>query len=434
MLEIGVVFLVIIVLMVIGVPIAFAFGAGGLILLYRFNVDPQWATMQGLNLISAFTLLAAPLYVLLGSIINKSGMAERIIEVADAFLSRIKGGIGIGVIVANAFFGAMSGSAMASLGGLGRAFLPVMERQGYPLAYGISILIPSAVLSLLIPPSSNMIVFGFIGRLSIARCFLAGIVPGLILMTFLSITHLIIFRFYCPNAVIPEKVSFKEQIGVIGKSIWKNSLTLAVPVVVLGVIYGGIATPTESAAIGALYCLIIGLFVYKTIKINEVGEIFFDSAKVIGSIMLLVFFFLVLSRVLIIERVSEQLLELMMRITTNKYGLMSLICVFLLFLGMIIDDGSVAIISSILLLPIAKKIGFDPYHFMVIVVLLSGAGLITPPVAPLLYFGGYLAGNIPLKSFAVPVLLFLIGGFLPTLILVIIFPGLATYLPYVFMG
>lgn len=436
MFELLIIFILIIGVMILGVPIGYSFAAGGLFLLLRFGIDPLWATMQGLSLVSAFVLLAAPLYVLLGAVISKAGIAQRLIDVINSIIriTRIKGGTGIAVIVANAFFGAMSGSSMASLGGLGPAFLPVMKKQGYPASYAISILIPSAVLSLLIPPSGNAIMFGFLGRLSIARCFLAGIGPGLLLMFFLSLTHLIIFRKYCPNVIEPPETSVKNQFKIAGKMIWKNSLTLAIPVIVLGSIYGGIATPTESAAIGVLYCLILGIFIYRTIKINEVGKILFDASKLIGSIILLVFFFLVMSRVLIIEQVSEQLLALILQVTTNKYGIMLLISLLIFFLGMIIDDGSVVIISAILLLPIAKKIGFDPYHFGVITVLLSGCGLITPPVAPLLYLGGHIAGDIPLRTFAGPVFIFLFCAFIPTLFLVIYFPKIATFLPKLIMG
>jgi len=436
MVEVFIIFLIIIALMILGVPIGFSFAAGGLYLLLSFGIDPLWATMQGLSLISAFVLLAAPLYVLLGAIICKAGIAQRLIDVINSIIriTGIKGGTGIAVIVANAFFGAMSGSSMASLGGLGQAFLPVMEKEGYTKSYAISVLIPSAVLSLLIPPSSNAIMFGFLGRLSIARCFLTGVGPGLLLMIFLSLIHLLIYRKYCPNLKEPPKVSIQKQFEIAGKSIWKNILTLAIPVIVLGVIYGGMATPTESAAIGVVYCLILGLLIYRTIKVNEVGKILFDASKLIGSILLLVFFFLVMSRVLIIERVSEQLLALIMQYTTDKYGIVLLISLLIFFLGMIVDDGSVVIISAILFLPIAKQIGFDPYHFGVITILLSGCGLITPPVAPLLYLGGHMAGDIPLRTFAGPVSLFLFGGFIPTLLLVIYFPEIALFLPRLIMG
>jgi len=431
-----IIFIVIIGFMIIGVPIAFSFGAGALLLLFHFDIDAPWAVMQSLQLISAFTLLAAPLYVLLGTIIEKAGLAQRIIDVTNSILPRIRGVTGIAVIISNGFFGAMSGSAMSALGGLGKAFLPVMQKEGYPKSYGISILIPSAVLSLLIPPSSNMIMFGFIGRISIARCFLSGLIPGLVLMSFLIIVHLIISRKYCPNMkVLPKsKSDIKKKFALIGKVVWKNILSLLIPVIVLGAIYGGIATPTESASIGVIYCLLISVFVYRTIKINELGKIIYDASKLIGNIILLIFFFMVLSRVLIVERVSENILFYLMQVTSNKYGIILLISLLIFFLGMLIDDTSVVIISAILFLPIAKKLGFDPYHFSVITVLLSGAGLITPPVAPLLYLGGHIAGDLPLRSFAVPVSLFIIFAFIPTLLLVIVFPKLATFLPSLIMG
>jgi len=431
-----IVFILIICFMIIGVPIAYSFGAGALFLLFHFDIDATWTVMQSLQLVSAFTLLAFPLYVLLGTIIERAGLAHRIIEVASSLLPRIKGATGIAVIISNGFFGAMSGSALSALGGLGKAFLPVMKDEGYTTSYAISILIPSAVLSLLIPPSSNMIMFAFVGRLSIARCFLSGLIPGLVLMFFLIIVHLIISRKYCPNIkVLPKsKGGINKQFTLIGKVVWKNILSLLIPVVVLGTIYGGIATPTESASIGVIYCLIIGIFVYKTIKINELGKIFFDASKVVGNIILLIFFFMVLSRVLIVERVSENILFYLMQVTSNKYGIILLISLLIFFLGMLIDDTSVVIISAILFLPIAKKLGFDPYHFSVVTVLLSGAGLITPPVAPLLYLGGHLAGDLPLRSFAVPVSLFIIFAFIPTLLLIIAFPKLATFLPSLIMG
>jgi len=434
MTEIFVIFLGVICLMIIGIPIAFSFAIGGFILLVIFDIEPLWATMQGLQLVSSFALLSFPLYVLMGGIISNSGIAKRIIDFATSVLYRIKGGSGMAVIVANAFFGAMSGSAMAALGGLGKGFLKIMEDEKYKKSYGISVLISSAVLSIMIPPSGNAILFGFLGRLSIARCFLTGLGPGLVLMTFLLIVHFIIFPKFCPDAVMPPKVTNKEQFRIIGNSFKKNYLTLAIPVVVLGVIYGGIATPTESAAIGAVYALILGLFVYRTLKFNELGQIFFDASKLVGSMLVLLFFFMVMSRVLVIEQISEQLLALIMQVTTNKFGIIALISVLLVFLGMIIDDGSVTIISAILFLPIAKQIGFDPYQFMAITVVFAAVGLITPPVAALLYLGGHIAGDIPLRTFILPTVIFLLFAFLPTALLVIFIPQISTFLPYLFMG
>lgn len=432
--ELLLVFLGVVILMILGIPIAFSFAIGGFILLIIFNIEPLWAMMQGLQLVNSFALLCFPLYVLMGAVISKAGIAKRIIDFATTLLCRIRGGSGMAVIVSNAFFGAMSGSALAALGGLGRGFLKIMEDQKYTKSYSISLLICSSVLSIMIPPSGNAILFAFLGRLSIARSFLSVLGPGIVLMTFLLITHYILFPIFCPDAIVPQKVNAKEQVQAVGRSFKQNYLTLLIPVVVLGVIYGGIATPTESASIGAVYALILGLFVYRTLKINELGELFFDASKLVGSMLILLFFFMVMSRVLIIEQVSEQLLALIMQITTNRFAIISLISILLIFLGMIIDDASVTIISSILFLPIARQIGFDPYQFLSLTVVFGAVGLITPPVAALLYLGGHIAGDIPLKTFILPVLLFLLFAFLPTALLVILVPGISTYLPYLFMG
>lgn len=434
MTEIMLIFLGIILLMILGIPIAFAFAIGGFILLVLFDIEPLWATMQGLQMVSSFSLLAFPLYILMGQVLSNSGIAKRIIDFANALLCRIRGGVGMAVIVSNAFFGAMSGSAMAALGGLGKGFLEIMEEQNYTKSYSISLLIASSVLSIMIPPSGNAILFGFLGRLSIARCFLTGLGPGLVLMFFLLVTHYVISPRFCPNITNPPKVSNSEHLRIIGKSFKENFLTLLIPVVVLGVIYGGIATPTESAAIGAAYALILGVLVYRTIKVNKIGGIFLDSSKLVGSVLILLFFFMVMSRVLVIEQVSEQLLALILQVTTNKFAIILLLALLLTFLGMIIDDGSLTIISSILFLPIAKSIGFDPYHFMAITVVFAAVGLITPPVAALLYLGGHIAGDLPLKEFITPTIMFLLFAFLPTALIVIFIPSVSTFLPYLFMG
>jgi len=432
--EMFIVFLGVIVLMTLGIPIAFSFGLGGFILLIIYDIEPLWAVMQSVQMVNSFALLSFPLYCLMGSIISNSGIAKRIIDFTHTILYRIRGGDGIAVIVANAFFGAMSGSAMAALGGMGKGFLKIMEERNYPKSYSISILISSAVLSIMIPPSGNAILFGFLGRLSIARCFLTGLGPGIILMMNLILVHFIIFPKFCPDVKPSPKIKIGKQFKIIGRSFGKNYLTLLIPIVVLGVIYGGIATPTESAAIGAVYALFLGLFVYRTLKVNELGQIFFDASSLVGSMLVLLFFFMVMSRVLVIEQVSEHLLAAIMQITTNKYGIIGLLALLLVFLGMIIDDGSLTIISAILFLPIAKQIGFDPYHFMAITVIFAAVGLITPPVAALLYLGGHIAGDIPLRTFIKPTVLFLLFAFLPTALLVIFVPQISTFLPYLFMG
>ena len=431
LLQIGLIFLGIVALMLIGLPVGLCFGAGAIILLPLAGIAPQWAMSQSFHLLSSFAFLCLPLYILLGTTLGFSGMARRISDFASNLVGWVRGGLGVAIIIANAMFGAMSGSALAALAGIGKAFLPDMERGGYPSSYAIAILIPSAVLSCLIPPSGFMIVFGFMGRLSIAKCFLAGVIPGLILMFFLSVIHLVLCR-NIPTIHVPPKISFGKRVVGMSKSVYRNFLTLLIPIIVLGVIYGGFGTPTESAAIGTVYAAILALFVYRTLTLRQGARVLTETSKLVGSILILFFFFIVLSRVLIIEQVSDALLDLMMTISTNKWVLMGMLNILMLFMGMIMDDASTTIIGSVILLPVAVSIGFNPYHFVAIACVNLELGLITPPVAPLLYLGGRLAGDMPLSQYIKPVLWFILFGFLPTLLLVLFIPGLSTFLPQLF--
>ena len=426
MLPILLVFLAMIGLMILGVPVGMCFGAGAIILLGIYHIDPAWAVMQALHLKTAYVLLTFPLYILLGGIIGRSGMAKRIAEFFSSLMSRIKGGMGVTVIVANAVFGALSGSALASLAGIGRALLPELEREGYPKSYAVSLLIPSSVLSCLIPPSGYMIIFGFLGRMSIVSLFLAGAVPGVILACFLIITHLVMSR----NIVgVPPNPGFRVYFDRVRKTTKSGIFCLLIPVVVLGSVYGGFATVTESAAIASIYTFGLAFFIYRTINIRDTFGVVRDSARLLGSVTLLLFFFFTLSRVLVIEQVSEQLLGWMLTVSTNKWVLMGMLNVLMLFMGMVMDDSSTIVIAAVILLPIAQSIGFEGYHFAAIGAVNLELGLITPPVAPLLYLGGHIAGDMPLRDFIKPVAWFLLCAFLPTLLLTIFFPQIALFLP-----
>ena len=429
--EIGIVFLVMVALMILGLPVGVCFAGGGVILLLLANIGPSWALEQSFHILSAFNFLALPLYIILGTTLGHAGMASKLSDFATSLVGRLRGGLGVALILANGMFGAMSGSALSALAGVGKAFLPIMEKEGYPRSYAIALLIPSAVLSCLIPPSGFMIVFGFMGRLPIAYCFLAGAVPGLILLTFLSITHLIMAR-RIPTIGVPPKVSFKEHLVQIAKSGYSNSLTLLIPVLVLGIIYGGVGTPAESASIGATYSLILALFVYRSLSWKQAGIVFLDSARLVGTIIILFFFFLILSRVLIIERVSEQLLALMFGLSSNKWALMGMLNILMVLMGMIMDDASTNIIASIILLPIAVRLGFQPLHFAAIAAVNLELGLITPPVAPLLYLGGHLAGDMPLGRYVKPVLVYIAFAFIPTLLITLFIPEVSLTLPALF--
>ncbi|GAH54477.1 unnamed protein product [marine sediment metagenome] len=187
--QIGLIFGVVVVLMVLKVPIAFAFGVGAAIMVLVFNIDPEWVISTSFDLEMSYAFLALPLYLLLGSVLDLAKMGDRVSDFVVTAIGRLKGGLGVALVVTCGLFGAVSGLAMSALVSIGRGFLPAAEREGYPIPYTTGLLVSAAILAILIPPSGNMILFGFMGRLPISLCFLAPLIPGVILMFFLSAVH-----------------------------------------------------------------------------------------------------------------------------------------------------------------------------------------------------------------------------------------------------
>jgi C4-dicarboxylate transporter DctM subunit len=430
LLQIVLVLVGIVILMILQVPIGFAFGAGGLLLMFIFDVDPLWAVPTAFKLLMSFSFLALPLYLLLGSIAGVSGIAGKICDLVVSLIGRLKGSLGIAVIVTNGIFGAISGAAMSALAGIGKAFLLPMEKEGYPRGHIAALLVASAVLALLIPPSGTMIIFGFMARLPISLCFLAPIIPGLILIALLSATHLWMCR-HIPTIHVMPTVSFRTYIRGAMKKGSSASFGLLLPVLVLGGIYGGLYTPSEAAGIGVFYAAIVGLFIYRALTLRQLAKNLLETGIIIGSIVALFFFFIIIGKIFIIENVSDSILTWMMAISTNRLVLLGMLNILMLLMGMIIDDASAMMISAIILLPIATSIGVDPYHFAAIAAVNLGLGLITPPVAPLLYLAEAITG-VQLHVYIKPVFYYIIFAYMPTLIITIIFPPLSTVLPHLF--
>jgi tripartite ATP-independent transporter DctM subunit len=418
--------------MIMRIPIGFAFGLGAVVLLSVFKISPQWLIGGALKIKLQYPFLAMPMYLALGSIAGHSSIVDRISDLFTSIVGRIKGGLGLAVVLSCALFGAVSGSATAALAGIGSSFINPMEKKGYPREYTTSLLIASAVLSILVPPSGNMILYGFMGQLSITMCFLAPLLPGLILMTLIMIVHLVLVR-KIPSVEVQEKTDFKTYNKQVFRAFRRSSLALVLPVIVLGGIYAGLYTPIESAAFGVFYALILAFFVYRNFSAKFFTEQLLNIGVMMGSIACLFLFFLIISRVFIVQQISDQMLAFFYTISDNKWFIMFCLNVILLLMGMIIDDGSATLISAVVLLPIVTQIGFDPFHFAAIVGVNLGMGLITPPVAPLLYVGEMVAG-VSAERFMKRSFYYIVFAFLPALIITIALPQLSTWLPYLVRG
>lgn len=417
--------------MVIKVPIGFAFGAGTLALILLYNMKLGWVIPSTFSLLTSFPLVAIPLFIFLGLLMQYSGLATRLIDFVNVIVGRVKGGLGLVVVWGCGMFGAISGSAASALATFGTLMFPRMVKEGYPRGYSVSVIVCSAMLALFIPPSMDMIMFGFAGQLSIAACFLSTIGPGLVIIILSSIINIIMTRRF-PLKTLP-KVGFTGRVRELGHYGKRASLVLLLPVIVLGGIYGGVFTPTEAAAAGCVAALIICFVIYRSMTRTNLGRAMLHSISIIGMIVALLFFLFVISRIMIWQNIVQQLIAFLVAVSENLMIQLLMMDILLILMGMIIDDNSGSILSGILLLPAATQLGVNPYHFSGIVMCGLGLGLLTPPVATALYEAGAIM-ETPLQNYFKYCIPFMLFSLLPALFLTTYIPEIATFLPNLVFG
>jgi tripartite ATP-independent transporter DctM subunit len=308
-----------------------------------------------------------------------------------------------------------------------------MEASGYPRGFSTGFAVSSCILSLLIPPSIGMIIYGLAAHVSIPLLFAATLVPGIILTVILCIISMILCR-RIPTIKVTSRVSFSQQRKNIVRTTRRAFFTLFLPVVVLGGLYSGIFTTTESAAVAVVYALIVGWFIYGHLNPRRIWEAVVSAGMMTGAIIMIVFFFLVLSHVLIKEQVPSALMGLLTRVSDNRIVLLILINIILFVTGMFMDDISGLILSAIVYLPMAQSIGVDPVHFGAICAVNLGMGLLTPPVAPILYLGQVVSGGLPLKDYIRPVMYCIVFAYLPVIILTTYVPQISLALPHLIIA
>ncbi len=277
-----------------------------------------------------------------------------------------------------------------------------------------------------------MIVFSITGGLSVGAAFLSTIVPGLIL----SVWYCVLNFFFLRNntsIVVQKKTTFKASMGEIAKSGYDASFALMMPILILGVIYSGIATPTEAAAISVVYAIIVSIFIYKGMTFKQLGQVTLKAAVLTGSIMAVLFFLFVMSRVMIMQKIPNELADAMLALSDNKYIILFLINILLLLIGMIVDDISGSILAAVIFLPVIQALGIHPIHFAAIVGVNLGLGNVSPPCAPMLYMAGGIS-KLGLEQYFKPTLMLLLFGHLPIVFIVTFFPPLSLYLPKLIMG
>ena len=424
--------IILIVSLLIGIPVAFSFMITIVYLVFVGGYDPSFLLPYGFSKMNTIVILAIPLFILSGGLINRSQMGDKLVSIIELFVGRIKGGMGAVAIVSCAAFGAVTGSACATLSAIGSVMFPKLEKAGYPTGHSAAIMANASVLGMLIPPSSIMILYAWTGQTSVLACFLSSVIPGIILVILMSLVNMWLLR-NNKNLVLGkklEKKEFKHQLIVRSK---KGIPAILMPVLVLGGIYGGFVTPTEAAAVSVIYVLPIGFLVYKELTWKGVRETLIDSSVTTGTIMVMLYIIMILSRIYIMEDLPQLAMSFLFSISQNKYIIFILINIFMIMVGMLMDDVSAVLLVTPILLPVVKNLGMSPIQFAAIVGVNLGFGNVTPPTAPLLYLSSQLNGAKATETLAVT-LYMLVFAWLPTLIMTTYIPILSEWLPKLVLG
>lgn len=416
------------ILLLVGVPVAFVFIGVTIYFIITLNYEPSFLIPYGYSQINNSILLAIPLFIIAGRLMETGGIAKRLVDFIDIFLSKVTGGLGIVAVLTCAVFGAISGSAAAALSSIGPILMPRLVDRGYSRGFAASLISNSSVLGMLIPPSIVMILYAWIGNQSVLKSFLATIGPGIFLAILISIINVV----YIKRKNIKDDFSTEEYVESFGKQFRKKGFSaipgLLMPIIILGGIYGGFMTPTEAAAISALYAIPVGFWVYKEMNFKTFFNGLVDAAITTGVIMVMLYGIMILSRILITENIPGILMDILLSITDNTIVLLLMINLFLIIIGMLMDDVSGVLLATPILLPLVIEIGVDPIHFAAIIGVNLGMGLLTPPTAPLLYLGSRM-GKTPVPEMFGPTLIIILLAWIPTLLITTYIPEVSMFLP-----
>lgn len=430
--TIAMAFIILLLTLLIGVPIPLAFFSSVAYLVLFQGYDFGFLLPYGFTKINAVVILAIPLFIAAGGIMNEGRIGEKLIGLVEIAIGRFKGGMIIVTIVSCAIFGAISGSSSATMSCIGTIMLPRMWEQGYDRGQCASIIASASVLGLLIPPSMVTILYAWMGNQSVIACFLSTIIPGIILIVLFSIVNIFLLKKY-PEVATIQGPNFKETTKIFGKRLIVATPALLMPIIILGGIYGGVMTPTEAAAVSVIYAIPVGALFYKGLTYKGLIKTIIDSATTTGVIIVMLFAVMILSRVYIMENLPQKIFEFLKAISDNKLIILLMINLFLLILGMLMDDISAMLLATPILVPVIIKLGVDPVHFAAIIGVNLGMGLITPPTAPMLFLAGRI-GNSEIKQMMMPTMYMIFFAWIPTLIITTYVPYVALYLPKLLLG
>ncbi|EKB49108.1 TRAP transporter large permease [Cecembia lonarensis] len=417
-------FLSFLVFLIIGIPIAFALGLSSLVYLLFSDIPLIVIPQKMYAGLDVFVLLSIPGFILAGNLMNASGITQRIIAFCNALLGHIRGGLGLANVGASMLFGGISGTAIADTASIGSVMIPAMEKEGYDKAFSCAVTATSSTLGPIIPPSLPMIIAATLTGLSVGKLFVAGIIPGLLLgLGLLGLTYFISVKRKYPKK---GRASWMVMAKRFYQAFWALMMTL---LILFGII-GGVFTPTEASIVAVVYALVIGLLVYKELKWVQLPKIMLDSAKMTASLMVLVGFANLFAWIMTVEEIPQMIAAGLLDLTQNKFLILLLINVLLLFVGAFMETIAALLILFPVLLGVAVHVGVDPVQFAIIMVMNLVIGLTTPPVGVCLFVASSI-GNISLEKISRAGFPFLLVSLI-ILLLVTYVPEISLYLPGLF--
>lgn len=401
------IFIAVVILLSLGVEILVVIGLATVMLTFFTGVF----TLENFGLalfdsVNTFSLLAMPLFILTGDLLAASGIAKRLIEFARSLIGWLRGGLALTTIVAAGFFSAISGSNAATTATIGRMMVPEMQKDNYPVPFSAATAAAGGVVGIIIPPSVIFIIYGVTSGVPVGDLFIAGILPGALLIILMSV----IAFFWSGKQKWGTKIDFswKELL----RKFWGAKLAFIAMFIILGGIYSGVFTPTESGAIAAVYCLVVGLFVTKNIKFKELPSVMESSGNVNGTIAPIIAVAIALSQILAYLRLPQFAVDSLMSISNNPTIIMLCVLTVLLIAGAVMETSPNVVILTPLLAPVATSIGYDPVHFGVIMVVALAIGFITPPIGLNLFVASSITQTpvLQIAAKAVPFLVLLLVG------------------------
>jgi len=407
------------------VPLFIVFLLASLVYISQFTSVPAniviQRTFSGLD---KFPLMAVPLFILAANVMGRGGMSSRIIEFARALVGPLPGGLALATVFACMLFGAVSGSSPATVIAIGGIMYPALINNGYGRNFSVGLISASASSSAIIPPSIGMIIYGTVASVSIGKLFIAGIVPGILYGLMFMLYALVLYLWQGSGG--KDYYQWRRIVDSFRQAIW----ALGVPVIIIGGVYGGIMTPTESAAVAAVYTIFVVMVIYREIDYRGLYDIAVDSAAITAQIMILIGAASAMSWLLTVERVPVEISQWLTDTLSSKVGLLLMINLILVVAGMFLDPTSVTVIFAPLLLPITNSLGVDPIHLGIIILVNGALGMFTPPFGFNLFVASSLF-NTTMVQLARAVIPFVILS-LVVIIMVTFVPALSLWLPEVF--